>query len=63
MDICIFFALLELPIISLKEGQNRVFDPSMRKLSIKSPLACSLLEPILKVWWNFWDLLFPPLKL
>ena len=37
-------------------------DHSLRKLSIKSSLARPVSEPILKVGWNFWDLLFPSLK-
>ena len=53
---------LELFIKSLKEGWNYGFDPSLRKLPIKSLLACYVLEPIMKIGWNFWDLLFPPLN-
>ena len=53
----------ELSVKSTKEGRTRGFDPSLRKLSIKSSLACCALDPILKVGCNFWDLLFPPLKL
>ena len=33
------------------------------KLFIKRSLACHILEIISKVGWNFWDLLFLPLKL
>ena len=31
----------------LKEGENRGFDPSLRVFSIKSSLACCVLEPTL----------------
>ena len=48
---------------SLKERWSRGSDPSLRKLSIKSPLARRVLEPILKVGCKFWDLFFPLLKL
>ena len=34
---------------SLQEGCNCGFDPSSRKLSMKSSLACCVLEPHLKV--------------
>ena len=44
---------LELSIKSLKEGSNRGFDPSLRKLFIKSFLARCMLEPILKIGANF----------
>ena len=45
------------------EGRNRGFDPSLRKISMKSSLACWELEYALKNGWNFWDLrLFPCLK-
>ena len=40
---------MELSIKSFEEGQNCGFDPSLRKLSIKSSLACHVFEPILKV--------------
>ena len=42
---------------SLEEEWTRGFDPSSRKLSIKSSLARPTLEPISKVGWKFWDLL------
>jgi hypothetical protein len=48
---------------SLKEGQNHTVWSFFEKLSIKSSLVCHVLEPILKVGWYFWDLLFPSLKL
>ena len=41
---------------SLKDGPNSGFFHSLRKLSMKSSLACCVLEPVLKVGWNFWDL-------
>lgn len=40
---------LELSIKYLKEGQDRRFDPSLRKQSIKSLLAHRLLNPLLKI--------------
>ena len=43
--------------------QNRGFDPYLIKLSIKSLVARHLLELVLKVGCQFWDLLFAPLKL
>ena len=46
-----------------KRGTRLWVSSFSKKLSIKSSLACCTLEPILKVGWNFWDLLFPPLKL
>ena len=57
------FQIVELSVKSLEEGQICGFDPSWRKFSITSSLACRVLEPILKVGWNFWDLFFPPLNL
>ena len=36
---------------------------TLRKLSIKSLLTHHVLEPILRVGWNLWDLIFPPQKL
>ena len=41
--------ILGLLIMSLKEGQDHGFDPSLRNLYIKSSLVHSRLEPILKV--------------
>jgi hypothetical protein len=38
---------------SLKEGWNLGIDTSLRILSIESLLAPHVLEPILKVGWNF----------
>ena len=35
--------------LGLKEGQYHGFDPSLRKLCIKSLLGCCTLKPILKV--------------
>ena len=43
---------LELSLKSLKEVEDRGFDPSWRDLSIKSLLARHVLEPILKVGGN-----------
>ena len=37
----------------MKEGQNRGFHPSLRKLSIKSSRARRVLESVLKLGWNF----------
>ena len=54
--------LSELSVKSFKEGWNQGFDLSMRIIFIKSLLASCVLEPILKVGWNFWDLLVSPLK-
>jgi hypothetical protein len=34
---------------SLKEGRNCGFDPALRKLSIKNPLAHCVLRPTLRV--------------
>lgn len=48
---------------SLKEGQNRGIGTSLRKLSIKWPLAPHVSEPTLKVEWDFMNLLFSSLKL
>jgi len=45
--------VLELYVKSLKEGRNYGFDPSLRKLSNKTSLACRVLEHVLKVGWNF----------
>ena len=44
---------IELSVKSLKKGPNRGFDPSLRKVSIKSSLAHHVLELIVKVGWNF----------
>ena len=55
--------LIELSVKSLKEGWNRRFDHSLRKLSIKSSLAHCVLKPILKDGCKFWNLrVFPLLK-
>jgi len=35
------------------------FDPSLRKVCVKSSLARRPLEPTLKVGCNFWNLIFP----
>ena len=43
----------EFVIKSLKEGQNHGFDPSLRKLSIKSLLARRVLELLFKVGETF----------
>ena len=51
--------VVKLPIKSLKVGQNYGFDPSLRKLSIKSSLASHVLETISKVGVKF---LGPPLS-
>ena len=51
-------ATLNSSIKSLKEGQNRGFGPFLRKFSIKSRLARRVLEPILKVGWNYLNFLF-----
>ena len=42
-------SLLELSVNSLKEGRNRRFHLSWRKLSIKSSLTCRVLEFMLKL--------------
>ena len=39
------------------------FDHSLRKLPMKSLLACYVSEPIWKVGETFWDFLFSSLKL
>ena len=44
--------------LSIKEGQNHGFDPSLNMLSIRSMLAHHVSEPILKIGCKFWDLLF-----
>ena len=59
----LFLGTIELSVKTLKEGRNHGFDPSLRKLSMTSLLACRVLKPILKVGGNVWDLHFPPLKL
>ena len=41
--------IIELYVKSLKEGSNCGFDPSMRKLFIKSLLPHRVLEPSLEV--------------
>jgi hypothetical protein len=41
--------VLELYVKSLKEGRNYGFDPSLRKHSNKTSLACRVLEHVLKV--------------
>ena len=55
--------LIELSVKSLKEGRTRELDPFLRIFLIESSFACHILEPILKATCNFWNLLFPPLKL
>ena len=40
---------IELSVKFLKEGFNRGFDPSLRKLSIKSLLARNVSESVLRV--------------
>ena len=45
--------ILELFKKSLKDGQNLMFDPSSRKLSIKSSLAHRVVESNFKVGANF----------
>lgn len=35
----------------------------LEKISIKRLVARQILETILKVGWNVWDILFPPFKL
>jgi hypothetical protein len=53
---------IELSIKFMKERQNRAVDPYSRKLCVKNLLIYRTLEPILKVGWNFWDLIFPSLQ-
>ena len=61
----LLYILSELSVksLDLKEGRKHGVDPSLRKLSIKKSLAHCVAEPLLKVGWNIWDFLFPPLKL
>ena len=62
-DLINFWDMLGLSVKSLKEGPNRVFDPTLRKLSTKSLLAHCVLESILKVGCKFWDFLFENLRI
>jgi hypothetical protein len=54
--------LIESSVKFMKEGQNRGFHPSFEKLPIKDSSISRVLEPILEVERNLWDLLFQPLK-
>ena len=42
--------VLELSAKFLKDKQNFGFDPSLRKNSLKSSLACHVSKPFLKRW-------------
>ena len=46
-----------------QRGTNHGFDPSLRKVPIKSSLAHCVSDPILEVGWNFWDLFSSPQKI
>ena len=41
-----------------RDKKNHMVDPSLRRLPFKGSLACHVLESILKVGWDLWNLLF-----
>ena len=56
------FGKMKLSVKFLKEARNHGFDPSLRGNSMKNSLARCVLESILKLGWNFLNLLLSSKK-